>query len=76
MPIDEAYTLKVGNTEPNGFDFRIAVSVYEMKNPNASMEDLAAFGTLEILNTVISTDTETGFFNITKTPLSTHYCND
>lgn len=25
----EVYTLKVGNTEPNGFDFRLAVSIHE-----------------------------------------------
>ena len=58
VPSDEVYKLKVGNTEANGFDFRVAVSVMEKRNP-ATMDQLAEFGTISFM------DQKIGFGNKT-----------
>ena len=58
VPSDEVYKLKVGNTEANGFDFRVAVSVMEKRNP-ATMDQLAEFGTISVM------DQKIGFGNKT-----------
>ena len=58
VPSDEVYKLKVGNTEANGFDFRVAVSVMEKRNPVA-MDQLAEFGTISFM------DQKIGFGNKT-----------